>query len=101
MRPLLCSFLSAIASATEITRIPSCQLARRRVGGPHDQCRRRTVHKTPVAISATAPATNGQTGMPPRVLPPVAAGPGVAVPATVSRNDQDPAPTWPSADVTR
>src|SRR6516165_1906873 len=67
--------------------------------GGHDL--RRTAHSAPAATSAVATTTNGQTGMSPLVPLAPAPGPGVPVPGTVSRNDQDPDTTWPSAEVTR
>src|ERR1700748_856827 len=101
MRPLLCSDLSAIAGATKSSSAPSCQDGRLRFGGQDPQGLRRTAHNAPTTTNATAAATNGQAGMPLLPVLAAAAGPGVPVPGTVSRNDQDPDTTWPSADVTR
>ena len=68
-------------------------------GGGH--ALRRIAHNAVPATSARATTTNGQAGMPPSAPVAAGAGPGVPVPATVRRNDQDPDTTWPSADVTR
>src|ERR1700731_681472 len=101
MRPLLRSSLNAFSLARRIARVPSCQEARRGLGDRGSQGLRRTAHQPPAATRATAATANGHTGMPPPAAGAAAGGPGVPVPATASRNDQDPDTTWPSADVTR
>ncbi len=60
-------------------------------------------HRPPPPTAPAGAATTGQPGTAPPPPPacPAAAGPGVPVPGTVSRNDQDPDTTWPSAEVTR
>src|ERR1700751_2101327 len=99
MRPLLCSLLSLLAH-----RVVASHHARTHRGVSVTRAGhglRRTAHRPPAATSPAATTTNGQTGMSPPASVAAAAGPGVPVPGTVSRNDQDPDTTWPSADVTR
>src|SRR5882757_5289393 len=59
-------------------------------------------HSAPPPTRTTVPRTKGQIGTSSAESSAgCAAGPGVPVPAALSRNDQDPETTCPSADVTR
>src|SRR4051812_23168788 len=98
MRPLL-ELSSVVFSPTRVLRTHHASTSAGPSAAGHGL--RRTAHAAPPATSTVATTTNGQTGTSSPAGAPATGGPGAPVPGTVSRNDQDPETTWPSADVTR